>query len=51
MEKKRVTMKIWQHSLHRLKVLAALEKISMIDLIERLIDAEWERVQQKKEQQ
>jgi hypothetical protein len=44
MEKHRVTTKIWQHSLQQLKVAAAIEHLSMIDLLEVLIEAEYKKV-------
>ncbi|GCE09148.1 hypothetical protein KDAU_64770 [Dictyobacter aurantiacus] len=43
MEKERVTTKIWRHSLHKLKIAAATNNVSMIDLLERLIDQEYEK--------
>jgi hypothetical protein len=44
MNKQRVTTKIWQHSLHKLKVIAAIKQNSMIDLLEELIEAEYKKV-------
>lgn len=47
MEKERVTTKIWRRSLQKLKIAAAINKISMIDLLEQLIDQEYEKVKGK----
>jgi hypothetical protein len=49
MEKKRVTTKIWQQSLHQLKVIAAIKNESMIDALARLIETEYKQVTQSKE--
>ncbi|WP_126556091.1 hypothetical protein [Dictyobacter kobayashii] len=43
MEKERVTTKIWRHSLQQLKIAAATNNESMIDLLERLIEQEYEK--------
>jgi hypothetical protein len=45
--KKRVTTKIWAHSLYQLKVIAAIKKESMIDALARLIEAEYQHIQAK----
>lgn len=50
MEKERVTTKIWRHSVQKLKIAAAITHESMIDLLERLIDQEYEKVKGKEPQ-
>jgi hypothetical protein len=47
MEKKRVTTKIWQESLRKLKIIAAIQSETMIETLARLIDAQYERVQKE----
>ncbi|WP_201366200.1 hypothetical protein [Dictyobacter formicarum] len=39
-----MTTKIWRHSLQKLKIAAATNNELMIDLLERIIDQEYERV-------
>lgn len=47
MDKERVTTKIWKQSLHQLKVIAAIQKETMIDTLSRLIEAEYKSIQEK----
>lgn len=46
-KKQRITTKIWQHSLYQLKVIAAVNKESMIDTLARLIETEYKQVSKK----